>query len=173
MDVLFLILDWVLDGIIVGGFTVAGAMPFVALIAALRENLTRDLKARERRRRYRDLLKRTIGTTLEERKDWQILRKSHRQRVFLGARVVLSASRSTLDATIIDLSATGARLAFGRIVDLSRGSELDIELLKTGERVRARVAWATETQCGVAFTSTPQATAPFLTSAAEVTRAAA
>ena len=173
MDVFFFIFEWALDCIIVGGLTFVCAMPFVALIAALREDLTRDARAKDRKRRYRELLKRTIGTSVEEQKDWSILRNSARKRVFLPARLVLNTLGSALDATIIDLSETGARLAFGRIIHLAKGSELDMEHIKTGEGVRARVAWATETQCGVAFIGTPQTIAPLLSSAAKMIRDAA
>ena len=173
MDIFFLIFEWVLDSIIVGGFIFVCAMPFVALLAWLGEELTRTARANDRERRYYALLKRQRGTTLEEQKNWTILRDSARKRVFLAARLVLNTLGSALDATIVDLSETGARLAFGRIIHLPKGAELDMELRKTGERVRARVAWATETQCGVGFIGTPQAIVPFLSSAATMVRDAA
>jgi hypothetical protein len=173
VDVFFLIFEWVLDCLIVGGFTFVCAMPFVALLALLREGLTRTARANDRKRRYHDLLKRQRGTSSGEQKNWTILRNSARKRVFLPARLVLNTLGSTLDATIVDISETGARLAFGRIIHLPKGAELDLELRKTGERVRARVVWATETQCGVGFIGTPQAIAPLLSSAATMVRDAA
>jgi hypothetical protein len=173
VDSLFIVLEWVLDSIIEAGFTFVAAMPFVALLGILQERRTLAARSRERKRRYHDMLKRQRGTTPEEQKNWTILRDSARKRVFLPARLVLNTLGSALDATIIDLSETGARLAFGRIIHLPKGAELDMELRKTGERVRARVVWATETQCGVGFIGTPQTIAPLLSSAATMARDAA
>ena len=173
MDVLPLILDWILVGIIVAGYSVAGVMPLAAVVAVLVERLTRASRSKERKRRYRELLKGMLGSTREEPRDWSILRNSPRKRVFLGARLVLDNSSISLEGTIIDLSATGARLAFGQKIELSKGLDLDLEVLTTCERVRARVAWATATQCGVMFTGSAQAIAPLMNSLAEMKRNAA
>ncbi len=173
MDVLPLILDWVLVGLIVAGYSVAGVMPLVALVAVLIERQTRASRSKERKRRYRELLKRTLGDTQEEPGDWGIFRNSPRKRVFLGARLVLDTSGLSLDGTIIDLSATGARLAFGQRVELTKGQDVDLEVFKTRERVRARVAWATATQCGVMFTGSAEALAPLMNSLADIKRDAA
>ncbi len=170
MDVLPLILDWVLVGLIVAGYSVAGVMPLVALVAVLIERLTRASRSKERKRRYREILRRTLGSTREEPRDWSILRNSPRKRVFLGVRLVPDNSGVSLDGTIIDLSATGARLAFGQRVELTKGQDVDLEVFKTRGRVRARVAWAAPTQCGVMFTGSAQAIAPLVNSLAEMKR---
>ncbi len=170
MDFRSLILDWVLSGIIVAGYSVAGMMPFVVVVAVLIERLTRASRSKKLKARYRELLKRTLGSTREEPVDWSMLRKSPRKRVFLGASIVPDNSGFSLNGMIIDLSATGARLAFGQRIELPKGLDLDLEFLKTGERVRARVAWATATQCGVMFTGSAQVIAPLVNSLAEMKR---
>jgi hypothetical protein len=77
------------------------------------------------------------------------LRQSARRRVFLPARVQPRGTTAALDCTVVDLSDTGARLAFGHSINLP--GEIEIELSKTHQSVRAAVIWQRENTCGVHF----------------------
>jgi hypothetical protein len=130
---------------------------FIVLIGLAAPSRYRPQQARSRRRWYRDQLKRGRVTYQDTPEDEQLkalihyrnLRQSRRERVFLAARVTLAGSPSGLDCTIIDISNTGARLAFGHVVNLPR--QIELEIRGNRRRVRADVVWFKDNACGIHF----------------------
>jgi hypothetical protein len=140
-------------------FAAAGACVsgLVVLIGLAVPTRYRPQQARDRRRWYREQLKRGRIAYQDTPEDEQLktlihymnLRQSRRERVFLAARVTLAGNPSGLDCTIIDISDTGARLAFGHAVDLPR--EIELEIRSRRRRVRADVVWSKDNTCGIRF----------------------
>jgi hypothetical protein len=77
------------------------------------------------------------------------LRAAKRTRSLLGGKVVFNGRRSTLDCTLRDLSASGAKLYFSAHVPIPE--EFDLELPQKGRTHRARIMWRTADSCGVRF----------------------
>ena len=176
---------FLLDGIIIASSLAAGAMPFVVLAMFLHQDLTQATRLKERRRRYREQLRRSLNTVqdltasreadgrgLTEEASGRDLRRDPRKRVFLGARVRLDSSESALDCTVVDLSSSGARLAFGGVIAFSAGAEVVLQLRGDDKPVHARVAWSRANQCGIRF-SEPEAIKPAMANSSEQAQQAA
>jgi hypothetical protein len=144
---------------IIIGLASAGACVSALLVVIGPATSTRDTpqRARDRRRWFRQRLeqgRRLYEDTPEDRQLARLiqarnLRVSRRERVFLSARVTLADDPSGLDCTILDISDTGARLAFGHAVSLPR--EIELEIRQKGRRVRAEVVWSHDNTCGIRF----------------------
>lgn len=76
-------------------------------------------------------------------------RSAHRQRTLKAAKVVLT-DWTTIDCTIRDISATGARLVFGDAFALPE--EFRIIIVMTNRIVPVRLLWQRGLTAGVSFT---------------------
>jgi hypothetical protein len=76
-------------------------------------------------------------------------RKTVRQRSYLGGRVAFNSRYSTLDCTVRNLSAGGARVAFSDPAVLPQ--DLDLSIQQKGLHARARVVWRSATEMGLSF----------------------
>ncbi len=148
---------FVLDGLITAAALGAAVSAIVLVVGLLTGGESTPQQARDRHRRYRELLKRGRQSLWESPEDQELgstirninLRQSQRRRVFLAARIRHPALPGELAGTILDISDTGARLAFGHAVELPR--EVELEIGKGGQRVRAEVVWSKDNTCGVRF----------------------
>jgi hypothetical protein len=77
------------------------------------------------------------------------LRAAKRTRSLLGGKVVFNGRSSSLDCTLRDLSATGAKLYFSAHVPIPE--EFVLEVPQKGRTHRARIMWRTADSCGVRF----------------------
>lgn len=74
-------------------------------------------------------------------------RAAQRHRTLKGARIVFNAGRSTIDCTVRNLSATGAKLDVTSVVGIPNSFDLLV-----GEQPRpCRVVWRSLKQLGVEF----------------------
>jgi hypothetical protein len=74
-------------------------------------------------------------------------RGAQRHRTLKGARIVFNAGNSTIDCTVRNLSAGGAKLDVASVVGIPNSFDLLV-----GEQLRAcRVAWRSLKQLGVEF----------------------
>ena len=145
-----------LDALIAAAALGAAVSAIVTVVRLLDVRITPQ-QARDRQLRYRELLKRGRQSLWEPPNDQELgstirnmnLRQSNRRRVFLAARIRHQALPSGLAGTILDISDTGARLAFGQPVELPR--EVELEISKRGQWVRAEVVWSKDNTCGVRF----------------------
>jgi len=145
-----------LDVLIAAAALGAAVSAIVTVVGLLDVRITPQ-QARDRQLRYRELLKRGRQSLWEPPNDQELgstirnmnLRQSNRRRVFLAARIRHQALPSGLAGTILDISDTGARLAFGEPLELPR--EVELEIGKGGQRVRAEVVWSKDNTCGVRF----------------------
>ena len=146
-----------LDVLIAAAALGASVSAVVMVVGLLTREGRTPQQARDRQLRYRELLKRGRQSLWEPPNDQELgstirnmnLRQSNRRRVFLAARIRHQALPSGLAGTILDISDTGARLAFGHAVELPR--EVELEIGKGGQRVRAEVVWSKDNTCGVRF----------------------
>jgi hypothetical protein len=76
-------------------------------------------------------------------------RKTVRQRSYLGGRIAFNNRSSTMDCTVRNMSAGGARVAFSDTVVLPQ--DLDLAIRQKGLNARARVVWRSATEMGVSF----------------------
>ncbi|HEY0572199.1 MAG TPA: PilZ domain-containing protein [Enterovirga sp.] len=76
-------------------------------------------------------------------------RKTVRQRSYLGGRIAFNNRSSTMDCTVRNMSAGGARVAFSDTVVLPQ--DLDLAIRQKGLNARARVVWRSATEVGVSF----------------------
>ncbi len=147
----------VLDGLIAAAALGAAVCAVVIVVGLWTGGGSTPQQARDRHRRYRELLQRGRESLWESLEDQELgstirnisLRQSQRRRVFLAARIRHPALLGELAGTILDISDTGARLAFGHAVELPR--EVELEIGKGGQRVRAEVVWSNDNTCGVRF----------------------
>ena len=145
-----------LDVLIAAAALGASVSAIVTVVGPLNARFTPQ-QARDRQLRYRELLKRGRQSLWEAPEDQELgsiirnmnLRQSNRRRVFLAARIRHQALPSGLAGTILDISDTGARLAFGEPLELPR--EVELEISKRGQWVRAEVVWSKDNTCGVRF----------------------
>jgi hypothetical protein len=145
-----------LDALIAAAALGAAVSAIVTVVGLLDVRITPQ-QARDRQLRYRELLKRGRQSLWEPPNDQELsstirnmnLRQSNRRRVFLAARIRHQALPSGLAGTILDISDTGVRLAFGQPVELPR--EVELEISKRGQWVRAEVVWSKDNTCGVRF----------------------
>jgi hypothetical protein len=86
------------------------------------------------------------------------LRCQARRRTLKAGIIAFQARHSTLDCTVRDISASGARLRIDASQSAPDGFELIIEL--DGLEVPCRVVWRQDKEIGVSFTSPPRAVAP-------------
>ncbi len=145
-----------LDALIAAAALGASVSAIVTAVGLLDVRITPQ-QARDRQLRFRELLKRGRQSLWESPNDQELsstirnmnLRQSNRRRVFLAARIRHQALPSGLAGTILDISDTGARLAFGEPLELPR--EVELEISKRGQWVRAEVVWSKDNTCGVRF----------------------
>ncbi len=145
-----------LDALIAAA-ALGAAVSAIVTVAELLDVRITPQQARDRQLRYRELLKRGRQSLWEPPNDQELgstirnmnLRQSNRRRVFLAARIRHQALPSGLAGTILDISDTGARLAFGEPLELPR--EVELEISKRGQWVRAEVVWSKDNTCGVRF----------------------
>jgi hypothetical protein len=76
-------------------------------------------------------------------------RKTVRQRSYLGGRIAFNNRYSTMDCTVRNISAGGARVAFSDAVVLPQ--DVDLAINQKGLNARARVVWRSATEMGVSF----------------------
>jgi hypothetical protein len=79
-------------------------------------------------------------------------RTAPRQRTLKGARIVFNAGRSTIDCTVKNLSATGAKLQVASVVGVPNTFDL---VLGEGPPRPCRVVWRTLRELGIEFTGLP------------------
>jgi hypothetical protein len=75
-------------------------------------------------------------------------RDTQRRRTLKSGRIVFNAGRSTIDATVRNLSAKGAKLEVSSVVGIPDTFDL---LLEGNTRQPCRVVWRTLKELGVAF----------------------
>ena len=76
-------------------------------------------------------------------------RKIDRSRTFFGGLVAYNRRRSTLDCLVRNFSADGAKLAFSNMGTLP--DKFDLIIGRKERSYRARVAWQSSNEIGVAF----------------------
>ena len=77
------------------------------------------------------------------------LRSAPRKRSLLSGQIVFNNRSSTIDCTVRDLSATGAKLRLTSTATIP--SEFDLEIPLKEQTFHARVMWHKGTVCGVRF----------------------
>jgi hypothetical protein len=143
--------------ILIAAAALGACVSAVVAISGLLSGQTLPQQGGARQRRYRQLLQCGRHVHWESPEDQELgstiqninLRHSQRRRVFLAARIRHPALPSELASTILDISDTGARLAFGHVVNLPR--EIELEMSRRGQWVRAEVVWSKDNTCGVRF----------------------
>jgi hypothetical protein len=75
-------------------------------------------------------------------------RQVQRRKTLKGARIVFNAGRSTIDATVRNLSARGAKLQVSSVVGIPDTFDL---MLEGNSRQPCRVVWRTLKELGVEF----------------------
>ena len=75
-------------------------------------------------------------------------RQSPRRRILRSGRIVFNNGRSTIDATVRNLSARGAKLQVSSVVGIPDTFDL---LLEGNSRQPCRVVWRTLKELGVEF----------------------
>lgn len=78
-------------------------------------------------------------------------RRTLRQKAFTSAHVHFNQGCSSYEAIVKNVSASGARLRFGDVVELP--AEFDIRVGQDGSCRKALVAWRHGFEIGVAFAS--------------------
>jgi hypothetical protein len=76
-------------------------------------------------------------------------RNAKRQKTFTAAHLQFNRGNSTYEALVKNVSASGAKLRFGDVVELP--AEFDIRVGKDGPYQKAYVAWRHGFEIGVAF----------------------
>jgi hypothetical protein len=82
-------------------------------------------------------------------------RKGHRGRTYLGGQVAFNNRGSTIDCLVRNLSQDGAKIVFSSPATIP--SEFDLMIRQKGHSRRARIAWRSEIEAGVAFVSSDTA----------------
>jgi PilZ domain len=77
------------------------------------------------------------------------LRSGSRARTLLGARIVFNNRHSTVDCTVRDLSAIGAKVLVSPHVPVP--DEFDLHIPQKRRKHRARIMWRDAEACGVRF----------------------
>ena len=78
-------------------------------------------------------------------------RALHRNRTYIGARIVFNLRYSTMDCLVRNLSEDGAKLIFGGVETIP--SEFDIFIRNQSDSRRAKMIWRTESEAGIRFIS--------------------
>lgn len=76
-------------------------------------------------------------------------RQTERVRSFLRARIIFNNNSSTIDCTVKNISAAGAKLEVSNT--LSIPDAFDLEVPQKGRTYRARMSWRDEKAIGVEF----------------------
>ena len=79
----------------------------------------------------------------------QEMRQAERIRSFLRAQIIFNNRMSTIDCTIKNISATGAKVALSDT--LAVPSEFEIDIPQKGRSYRARLVWRDTEAIGVEF----------------------
>ena len=79
----------------------------------------------------------------------QEMRHAERIRSFLRAQIIFNNRMSTIDCTIKNISATGARVALSET--LAVPTEFEIDIPQKGRSYRARLVWRDKEAIGVEF----------------------
>ncbi|MGP0058394.1 MAG: PilZ domain-containing protein [Beijerinckiaceae bacterium] len=79
----------------------------------------------------------------------QEMRQAERIRSFLRAQIIFNNRMSTIDCTIKNISATGARVALSDT--LAVPTEFEIDIPQKGRSYRARLVWRDKEAIGVEF----------------------
>lgn len=82
-------------------------------------------------------------------------RQAERVRTFLRARIVFNNNNSTIDCTVKNISASGAKIDVSDAVAVPEFFDLIIP--QKGQTYRARIAWRDEQAIGVNFVTADQA----------------
>ena len=77
-------------------------------------------------------------------------RNAQRHRTLKGGSIVVNNGFSTFDCTIRNLSEAGAKLTVANAIGIPEQFEL---AMQDGRRFPCEVAWRTQTEIGVRFTS--------------------
>ena len=77
------------------------------------------------------------------------LRSDNRSRTLLGAQIVFNNRCSTIDCTVRDLSATGAKVLISPHVAIP--DEFDLNIPQSQRKHRAKIMWRDADSCGVRF----------------------
>ena len=83
-------------------------------------------------------------------------RRSERVRSFLRARILFNNGASTIDCTVKNISAHGAKIEIAH--SLSVPAEFDLLVPQRGRTYRSRMAWRAADSIGVEFIETDTAT---------------
>ena len=76
-------------------------------------------------------------------------RRAERVRSFLRARIVFNNSNTTIECTIKNISAGGAKIELGNAMSIPE--TFDLEIPQKGRMHRARLSWRNDTAIGVEF----------------------
>ena len=76
-------------------------------------------------------------------------RKADRVRTFLRARIVFNNQNSTIDCTIKNISASGAKIEISNSTTIP--GEFNLEIPARGQLLRARIMWRDADAIGVQF----------------------
>ncbi len=76
-------------------------------------------------------------------------RRGERVRALLRARIIFNNMNSTIDCTIKNISATGAKIALANTVSVP--ADFDLEVPQRGRTFRARIVWRDAEALGVTF----------------------
>lgn len=77
------------------------------------------------------------------------VRRDDRVRAFLRARILFNNNNSSIDCTVKNISASGAKIEISSV--LSVPSEFDLEVPQKGRTYRARLMWRDANFVGVQF----------------------
>ena len=77
------------------------------------------------------------------------VRRDERVRSFLRARILFNNGSSSIDCTVKNISAGGAKLEISSVLSLP--SEFDLEVPQKGRTYRARLTWRDANFIGVQF----------------------
>jgi hypothetical protein len=76
-------------------------------------------------------------------------RQNTRKKTYLGGRVVFDHRQSTMDCILKNLGPKGAKLVFAATAPIP--DEFDIQVAHMERSFRARIAWRSHDEAGVAF----------------------
>ena len=76
-------------------------------------------------------------------------RRAERVRSFLRARIVFNNNNTSIECTIKNFSAGGAKIELGNTMSIPE--TFDLEIPQKGRRHRAKLSWRNETAIGVEF----------------------
>ena len=89
-------------------------------------------------------------------------RQGERVRALLRARIIFNNQNSTIDCTIKNISACGAKIELDNTASVP--AEFDLEVPQRARTYRARIVWRDAVACGVTFVEAAAAKEPADTS---------